>query len=306
MEDIVMENKKAVIVKVSAALFIVLITLFGAIIINRKESQIKKLNNKTEDINSMLAERDSVLNDLFNSFNEIETSLDFIKLRRNQIEIIQEEGVISQNESIVNDIRLLDSLLERNSQKIKILEAKLKKSGIQVATLNNKISSLTQNIDMQNSEVIKLKEKLEEKELQITELNGKVDGLQSEIQMKDNYLTEKEKIIKNQDEKLHKAFLAYGTYKELKENGLVEKEGGIFGIGGSKTIPGKVEEGSFMQLDIRETREIPLFTRKVNFITEHPDSSYRFLMDEGLITYLEIENPDEFWKLSKYAVLETK
>ncbi|NQU86655.1 MAG: hypothetical protein HQ541_12920 [Mariniphaga sp.] len=124
--------------------------------------------------------------------------------------------------------------------------------------------------------------------------------------MKNRHLNEKSEIIKMQDEELNKAFLAYGTFKELKENGVLTKDGGILGLGGSKSIPGIFEEDSFMQLDIRETREIPLFTRKVSFITEHPDSSYRFLIDEGLITYLEIENPDEFWKLSKYAVLETK
>ena len=41
-------------------------------------------------------------------------------------------------------------------------------------------------------------------------------------------------------------------------------------------------------------------------ISQHPDSSYRYIYDDDQIAYVKIENPDEFWKMTKYAVLELK
>jgi len=301
-----MENKRSIISKVVVAVIIITMAIFSAIVINNKEAHIRQLNKNAETLGEVIQDRDSLLNDLFTSFSEIETSLNFIKQRRNQIEIAQDEGEMSQHESIINGIRLIDSLLERNTHRVKSIESKLKSSGFKVAALTKKIVDLNNNIEQQNNELVKLKGKIEERDLKITELNDKVNGLEWEVISKEKTLVEKTEIIQNQENELNKAFLAFGTFRELKENGVAEKDGGLLGIGGKKIIPGDFDESYFIKLDMRETREIPLFSKKVSFISEHPDSSYRFLFNEGLVTYLEIENPEEFWKISKYAVLETR
>jgi hypothetical protein len=41
-------------------------------------------------------------------------------------------------------------------------------------------------------------------------------------------------------------------------------------------------------------------------ISEHPVSSYSLVEENGQIAYLQIDNPEEFWKISKYAVIEVK
>jgi len=302
-----MYTKKSMIGKVVVVLAVILTILSAALVINRKESEIRKLDSQTTRLNRVVSERDSVLNDLLMTFNDVESSLAFLKQRSDRIEFVEDEQQIpDRHESIVNDLRLLDSLLERNSEKVKVLEAKLKKSGIQVAALNKKITQLNLDIHSQSKEILRLKHQLEEREIQIAQLHSEVEGLESEVQMKDQDLLLKTEIIKSQDSALNNAYLVYGTYKELKDNGVVEREGGLLGLGGKKIMPGDFDEEIFIKLDIRETREIPLYAKKVSFITEHPDNSYRFLMDEGLITYLEIEDPGEFWKLSKYAVIETR
>jgi hypothetical protein len=59
-------------------------------------------------------------------------------------------------------------------------------------------------------------------------------------------------------------------------------------------------------LDIREIKTIPIASKTAKIITEHPDDSYELVMEDGLISALVIENPDEFWRISKYAVIETR
>jgi hypothetical protein len=109
------------------------------------------------------------------------------------------------------------------------------------------------------------------------------------------------------DEQLHKAYWTFGTFKELKENGVVAREGGILGIlGTNKTLNKELNHNYFTELDIRSTQTIPLYAKKAEVISEHSDSSYRFVYQDDLIAYLEIEDPNEFWKLTKYAVIEVK
>jgi len=43
----------------------------------------------------------------------------------------------------------------------------------------------------------------------------------------------------------------------------------------------------------------------VKLVTEHPAGSYELVrQDEDQIASIAILNPDEFWKISKYAVVE--
>lgn len=301
-----MKNKKSIIEKVVFATIIIVIVVLGALVVNKKEAQIKRLNSDTQNMENIVEGRDSLLNELFASFNEIENNLTYIKQKRNQLEIEQSENKFNQKESILNDIKLLDSLLENSNKQVKSLQNKLYKSNIKLVSLDKMIVELNEKIEYQNTEVAQLKQNLQEREVVIAELNTKVDGLESEVILKDQSLSEKSEVIKVQDKELNKAFLTYGSYKELKDNGVITKSGGILGIGAEKSIQKNLNEDQFMQLDIRETREIPIFSKKVEMISEHPDSSYYFKTDEGLITYLEIENPEEFWKISKYAVIELK
>ncbi len=299
-------KNKSIISIVAFIIFIVAIAVISGVIVHNKESEINKLNSKNLSLSSNVTERDSTINDLFASMDEIERNLTLITQKRTQLEIKQDEVTVSQKELIIEDIRQLDLMLDDNVKKIKNLESRLYKSGVKITALNQKIESLAASYEEQNKQIIKFKQTLEERDIQIAELNTQFENLQVETEWKDQSLAEKEELINDQTNKLNKAYLAFGTYKELKENGVVQKEGGIFGIGGEKSFQENVVDENFMQVDIREINKIPLFSKKAIFITEHPDSSYHFLEDEGLITYLEIEKPEEFWKISKYAVIETK
>jgi len=54
--------------------------------------------------------------------------------------------------------------------------------------------------------------------------------------------------------------------------------------------------------------EIPIETRKAKLLTVHPAGTYEFkdLNDDKQIDILEIKNPKEFWKTSRYLVVMTR
>ncbi len=289
------------------AAIIVVVGAIGAIYVyTQKEAEIRSLVTERTDMNQMIQQKDSVLNDLENTFNEIENNLKFIKEKRNQLSIEQTEGGKNQKEALVEDIALMDKMLEESSKKIAELEKKLKKSGLNLRAFEKRIAALNESIESQNVQIAELKKVIEEKDFQLADLNTKLEEMNLEMAKQADTLLLKENVITEKTNQMNTGHIAYGTYKELKEKGLLAKEGGLLGIGATKTIQKNFDEEYFTNVDIRETKTIPLHTQKAEVISEHPVDSYSLVEEDGQIAYLQIDNPDEFWKISKYAVIEVK
>jgi len=93
---------------------------------------------------------------------------------------------------------------------------------------------------------------------------------------------------------------------ELKEEGILNREGGVLGLGSNKAIQENFDPKHFTELDIRQTKTIAVNAKKAVVISEHPQSSYKMVEENGQIAYLQIENPEEFWRISKYAIIQVK
>jgi galactitol-specific phosphotransferase system IIB component len=97
-----------------------------------------------------------------------------------------------------------------------------------------------------------------------------------------------------------------GTYKQLKTKNVVEKEGGIAGLGSSEKLKSDFNQEYFTKVDITKVQNIPLHTKKAELITAHPIGSYEFEKnDKKVITNLIITDPEKFWEASKYLIVMT-
>ena len=106
---------------------------------------------------------------------------------------------------------------------------------------------------------------------------------------------------------MNKGFIASGTYKSLKAKGLVSKEGGFLGLGKKESLHRDFADNLFTQVNIRDLKSIPVNSKSAKLITEHPTSSYELVRDkDNKIASIDIKDPDQFWKISKYAVVEIK
>ncbi len=294
-------------------IFLLAIILLGVFILVNKENKIDDLNKRYSDLTTMYQERDSIVNDLNTTFDEIEENLTFVKNKRSQLSIEKSEGNPSRNEAIVADIKLMNTMLEESSNKIDELNEKLKTSGIDIKSFRNKIAQLSKSVEEQNESIAQLETDLKERDEQIAVMDEKVGTLESDIaekvntlQMKNDSLQMKSEVITNRENDLNRAYFASGTYKELKDNGVVEKDGGFLFLGRNEKVQNNINEKYFTELDKRSTDVFPIFSKKAEIISEHPDSSYRYIYENDQIAYLKIENPEEFWKLTKYAVVQVK
>ncbi|WP_163322348.1 Cbp1 family collagen-binding glycoprotein adhesin [Draconibacterium mangrovi] len=286
---------------------IVVAALVGISTFTQKTSEITELQTQNAGINQELQDRDSMVNELVGAFDEIEQNLKFIKEKRQVLSVeSQKEGNYDRKQAIVEDITLMNEMLEKSSDHIAELEKKLKNSGIQISSFKKKIAALNASIEEQNNQIVALQEQIQERDIMLADMSQKIDTMQIAIQTQQDSLLEQQMLIDEKIYQLNKGFVAYGTYKELEEHNVLTKGGGFLGLGKQIKLKRNLDQDYFTELDIQETKSIPLFSNEAKIISEHPDSSYSFVEQDGVIAYLNIDNPDEFWKISKYAVIEIK
>jgi len=236
------------------------------------------------------------------TFDQIEKNLQAIKEKEKIITLNAADREFSKDrkQQITEDINYINTLLDQNKKKIASLNEQLKKSGGTIKGLQNKIAELETAMKQSEIEIADLKTALTEKNFKIEQLNSTVNTMQVAI-------AEKDQTISTQTAEINKAFVTAGTFKSLKAKGLVSKEGGFLGLGKNKSLKDSFPDSLFSQIDITVTKTIPVNSKSAKLLTEHPSGSYEMIHeDKDKIAYIEIKDPNAFWKISKYAVVEIK
>lgn len=265
-------------------------------------TQLALMEDQRVTFTNELSQRDSTLNDWLASFNEIENNLRMIREKEKLISVNTSGAEVSKDKrnQILEDIKSINTLLDENKKKIAQLNSQLKKSGGQITELKTRIASLEESMKTYETEIAELKTTLANKNFEIGQLNETVVAL-------NDTLTQKQETISSQTYKLHQAYIISGTYKDLKEKGLLSKEGGFLGIGRKEAIKEDFSDTLFKEIDITQTLTIPVNSKEMKLITEHPSGSYEVVKEgDNMVSYIAIKNPDEFWRISKYAVVELK
>jgi hypothetical protein len=290
----------------SVAISLVILVTLGIFGISRfnteKKNQLAAIENQKTSYTQLLTTRDSVISEWIVTFDQVEKDLNMVKEKENIITVNSTNGEFtkSKKEQIQRDIAYINTVLDQNRKKIESLTAQLKNSGGTIKGLQLKIAELEASMKLREAEVSELKVALVNKDFEIGKLNTIMTDQQLAIAQKD------EKISNQIDEK-NKAYVASGTYKELKARGLVSKEGGFLGLGKKESISAEFADSSFKQINITDLKEIPVNSKNAKLISEHPASSYEMITDANKnITSIEIKDPEQFWKISKYAVVEIR
>jgi predicted nucleic acid-binding Zn-ribbon protein len=297
------EGVKKGVVTTSIISFIILL-FAGILVFSLYNHGHNKLINLMETQKTSLTDkvnaRDSVINEWITTFDDIEKNIAMIKEKEKLITVNSSNAEISKNKrlQVLEDIKTINTLLEQNKNKIAFLNAQLKKSGGTIKILQTKISELEFSMKQNENEISELKTSLVEKNFEVKQLNTQVVVMQDTI-------TKKDEKINTQTYEMNKAFYICGTFKELKAKGLLTKEGGFIGLGKTESLTGTLPDSAFVQIDVTKMNSILVNSKSAKLISEHPAGSYEFIRDKDKrIISIDIKDPDLFWKISKYAVVE--
>jgi DNA repair exonuclease SbcCD ATPase subunit len=264
---------------------------------NKKE--VEKLKREKDSLMYQINTKDSVVNTYVGSFNEIEENLATIKQKESILSSNRKGTELSDNakDRINEDIQTINKLMDENREKIATLNEQMRKSGHKVASLEKMIRNLNNKLAEKDKELAGLRDQLQTLNATIETLHTSMDTLTAQS-------TGKSKVITEQTTKLNTAYYAVGTYKELKEKKVLNKEGGFLGLGKEEVLKKDFNTEYFTQIDILKTTTIVVGNKKAKLLTTHPSDSYKMNMaDKKKVTDITITNPEKFWKVSKYMVV---
>lgn len=245
------------------------------------------------------AQEDSLLEVFRGELEVIATKVNEVGAGSGLFEIDTTEGMVLSKEVIIDRVESLDALLQNNQKRLNDLSAMMRESKVRNTELENMLKNMQERIAERESQIDDLMKMLADKDVQIEEIKVRVDSMRvANIELT-------EEVIK-MDEQMHEVYYAIGDGKELREKGIITKEGSVLGLGGAKKLDvSKLDHSLFKMVDQRDLNSIPLFSKKAQLITSHPQGSYEFKLDaNGGVETLEITDKNKFWTATDYLVIE--
>jgi len=205
-------------------------------------------------------------------------------------------------EKIRQDMNAIQQALADRRKRLEELEARLKDSKNQNATLLKSIESLKAQIASQETAIDDLRKQLAAAHIKIDELNKDVEELNTTVETVTAEKEATQKANEQLTDELNTVYYVVGTNKELKEHKIIEK--GF--LRKTKVLPEDFQSSYFTKADRRKLTEIPTGSKKASVKTDQPKDSYTIVDDANGLKVIRITNSDMFWQKSTFLVIEVK
>ena len=240
------------------------------------------------------------------TLNDIQGSLDSLdKDLLGSISPNDELGGTAQDRRtrLLGNIASMRTQIETDKKKISTLES-------QLAASKGQLKGVQAMID-------KLKGSVADKEAILSQLQTKLNTmsatLESERRLSAEEIAERERTITSKDNKLteqeHAANVMYyivGTRKDLMDKGIINRKGGLLGIGKVSTVNKKYDTDKFTMFNLLDTPTITFDATKGGFsiLSDQAASSYTVERNDKM-NILTITDPQSF-RRHKALVIEIK
>ncbi|ERI84785.1 hypothetical protein HMPREF1981_02117 [Bacteroides pyogenes F0041] len=261
----------------------------------------KDLKAQNDSLLLELTQRNAELDDMMGTFNEIQEGFRKINAAESRVDL--QRGTITENsasakQKIAADIEFITKQMEENKAQIEKLQSQLKNSKYSSTQLRKAVESLTAELNVKQQRIEELQVELASKNIRIQELDAAVSDLSAAKEALTSENEAKSKTVAEQDRSLNTAWFVFGTKSELKDQKILKS--------GDVLKSADFNKDYFTQIDIRTTKEIKLYSKRAELLTNHPAGSYEFVKDDkGQLTF-KIKEAADFWSVSKYLVILVK
>lgn len=262
------------------------------------DSLQSELNSKDKELNSLEFDKlnnDSIVNQyalyiqrIKNNINEINNQESIINNAKSKKEFYKADTT-----NIINAIKIMSEKLIENESMISELNNAVKLEKNKNSQFATRVTELSTEVAKSNREIYFLREELY--------------SLNSSFEAIFNKYNEQNKKISFLNNKLNEIAYVIGTKSELLDNGVLTKSGGLIGLGKSRKLNSDFNTNYFTFSTKQDLKSIVLGYKSVKLMTPHPSESYKISKNTNeLIDSLLIFNVENFWKNSKFLVLEVK
>jgi peptidoglycan hydrolase CwlO-like protein len=284
--------------------------IIGAASCTDKEKEAQ-MQSSIDSLQTEIRQRDNQVTEYFALVSDIESNIKEIKDREKMISINTEKNQAGSEDSkkqILADLKAINALMLENKTNLEALDKKLQNSNYQTGKFKKMATELEERVAFQATEIETLNSRLNELVAKNETLNTRVDSLFTTSTTQSGILAENEVTIQDMDAEMHTAYYTSGTSDELIAKHIINKEGGFIGIGKVELLNPQINKSDLTSADIRNLNSIPVNSKKVELVTNHPVDSYEIVLneDEKQVDKLVILDPDKFWESSKLLVMVKK
>ncbi len=265
------------------------------------ESDYNKASSERDSLSQILTKQEESMNSFLQDFNEVEKNLDSVAHRQNLITqsvIGKSELSKSTKERINENIEAINKLMDDNRKKISELNRKLKSTNNKVTQFEKMVAGLNSQLATKDAELSDLNNKLDGLNLQVQRLSISVDTLTA-------INSSQQSTIENQTIELHTAYYIIGKRKSLEDKNVIDRKGGLLGIGKTSVLNKDFDNSNFTKIDYTKVTSITIDKSDAKVITSHPTTAYSLDKASDKYSNLRITDPDKFWSQSKYLVVIT-
>jgi hypothetical protein len=258
--------------------------------------KVAELQAKTDSLIQKSTQKDVEITDFMNSVNDVQGLLDSIKTKENIISMTTQqmsEANAPMKNKLRRDITAIYDQMLKDRHQLSLLTAKLKSSGTKMAEFQKLVDHLQQEIAEKDKDMTSLHDQLSQMDIKVNLAYKTIDTLNNLVQTKDQQINSQVQTINDQTVSLNTAYYILGTSQQLTQQNIIKR---------GKVLP-DFNRTIFKKIDIRNVSEIPIDSKKVKLLSNHPSGSYKLVMDGKKVKALDITDEKGFWSNTKYLIL---
>ena len=250
-----------------------------------------------DSLNQIIAQKENELSDMMATLSDIEEGFREIIEAQSRVALAKQGEGTNSAQRIRENMQFIRNTMKQNKELINKLKQQVREGSFKSEQLKKIVEGLTQQMEEKDRQLTALREELDRKDIHIAELDEQVADLNTNVNNLTEETTKKTQTINTQDKQLNTAWFVFGTKKELKEQKILDD---------GEVLRSNFNKEYFTKIDIRIDKEIKLYSKSAQMLTDHPSSSYTLQRDANKQYILRITDPQLFWSTSKYLVILVK
>ncbi len=279
------------------AILIILTVVFGILWVgsNGKNKELLKSNKELKDLYDNST---STIGEIQESLESLDKDLSGQLFTQGEI---PGTTPADRRSRIVSSIANMRNQIEADKKKIAQLEKQLASSKSQLKGVQDIVNKLKASIGDKEKIMDELQKKLG---IMSETLETERRLSQAELLKRDQTISEKEQALSSQSREANKIYYVYGTRKELIAQGIIDRKGGLLGIGKVTTVTSAIQTEKFTEMNLLDSQQIsfPVTKKGYSILSNHVATSFK-VEKAGEQNILNITDPNNFRK-QKFVVIE--
>jgi len=266
---------------------------------NLTDGKSDAAQQERDSLQRIINEKDMELDDILGTFNEVQEGIRRINEAEGRVTIADGNPESASSRDVIREnMEFIQQAMQQNREMIAQLQEKLKNSSIKGTKMQKTIENLQAQIDAQAARIQELEASMAEKDALLEIQGNAIAGLSNDVAALTEDNRAKTEKVQQQDKELNTAWFVFGTKSELKEQKILTN--------GDVLKNGDFNKDYFTKIDIRYDKDLKFYSKSAQVLTAHPAGSYQLAKDKQGLYEIHITDPQKFWSISKYLVVQVK